>query len=67
MTTEQDLTTVEGVKALMRSSRSEEEWNDNCNAVKRANGGYQAFWFGAVVLSGLAAEVKDSWGVSATR
>ena len=48
-----DLTTEEGVTALMETSKSEAEWNDNCDAVKKANGGYPGFWYAAVIESGL--------------
>ena len=33
-----DLTTIAGVKELMASSKSEQEWNDNCDKVKATNG-----------------------------
>lgn len=39
---------------LMRSSRSPDEWNENCEKVKKAhNNGYPDWWFGEIVLSGL--------------
>lgn len=57
-----DLTTPEGVKSLMASSTSEREWNDNCDSVKRANGGaYPGFWYATIVLSGLMASVSAEW------
>ena len=34
--TDQDLTTQQGVVTLMESSKSEKEWNDNCDEVKEA-------------------------------
>jgi hypothetical protein len=50
-----DLTTKEGVVALMESSRTPDEWNQNCDTVKSANGGdYPLFWWKAIVKSGLA-------------
>lgn len=57
-----DLTTPEGVRALMASSESEREWNDNCDKVKDANGGYPSFWFPEIMLSGLAAKVQENFG-----
>lgn len=60
-TTELDLTTEDGVTALMRSSTSETEWNDNCDKVKKANNGYPRFWFPAVILSGLLNETQLTW------
>jgi hypothetical protein len=52
------LRTPEGVKALMASSTSEREWNENCDAVKAANGDYPAFWYKEVIMSGLAAKMS---------
>lgn len=49
-----DLTTVYGVKALMSSSKNEEEWNFNCDLIKKANDGYPSFWWSAIMLSGIA-------------
>lgn len=54
--------TEDEVKALMESSKSESEWNANCDKVKRACGGYQEFWFPLIVMSGLLARVRASWG-----
>lgn len=56
-----DLTTIDGVKALMSSSRSEEEWNSNCDKVKSANGDYPYWWYGEIVLSGLLDDVYKKW------
>lgn len=50
---------------LMKSSKSEEEWNANRDKVKTVFGGYPDFWYRAIVLSGLAAEVTaTSWAPS---
>lgn len=47
---------------LMSSSKSEVEWNANCNKVKFACGGhYPQFWFAAIIISGLAARVQATW------
>lgn len=54
--------TQEEVVKLMESSKSETEWNANCDAVKQANGGYPAFWYEAILLSGLCARVRATWG-----
>lgn len=56
-----DLQTVEGVQALMRSSKSESEWNANCDKVKAANGGYPQFWYPAIILMGILSSVQDTW------
>lgn len=56
-----DLTTPEGVTQLMKSANSEDEWNDNCDAVKKANGGYPGFWYSTIILSGVYEEVTKNW------
>ncbi len=56
-----DLTTKEGVAQLMKDSKSETEWNDNCNKVKAANGGYPDFWYSTIILSGLFHDCKATW------
>ncbi len=60
-TTEADLTSEAGVKALMESSTSETEWNANCDKVKKANGGYPGFWYALIVMSGVAAMTQSKW------
>ena len=50
------------VVTLMESSGSEKEWNDNCDRVKAACGGYPEFWYSAVVLSGLSKRTAAKWG-----
>jgi hypothetical protein len=40
----------------MGNSQSEREWNANCDAVKKANGDYPAFWYEEVIMSGLASQ-----------
>jgi len=49
----------------MKGSKSEIEWNTNCNKVKKACGGYPDFWYTAIVLSGIAAETAKKFGGSA--
>jgi hypothetical protein len=53
--------TQDDVVTLMLSSESEEEWNDNADAVKEAFGGYPAFWYPAVILSGVAYYARQRW------
>ena len=49
-----DLTTVAGVVSLMRSAKNHQEWNSNCDKVKKANGGgYPPFWYATCIASGL--------------
>jgi len=50
------------VVEIMESSRTPEEWNANCDKVKRACGGYPDFWFTAVISSGLAGRVMAAFG-----
>lgn len=56
-----NLTTPEGVKQYMSGSVSESDWNKRCDDVKRANGGYPAFWFSTIIMSGFAARTQASW------
>jgi hypothetical protein len=51
------------VENLMSSSKSEAEWNTNCNKVKKACGGYPSFWHEAIIQSGLADDtrIKHGW------
>lgn len=50
----------EEVIALMESSKSEAEWNRNCQEVKRKCGGYPPFWFPLIIMSGLRERVAES-------
>lgn len=56
-----DITTPEGVTALMQSSASESEWNANCDKVKKANNGYPPFWYTTIVLSGVLSKTQSGW------
>ena len=56
-----DLTTTAGVKALMESSRSEAEWNTNCDKVKKANNGYPDFWYVTIILGGVLDKTRAKW------
>lgn len=49
------------VVELMKSSKSEQEWNDNCDEVKKKCGGYPEFWYGAIVISGVINEVNAKY------
>jgi hypothetical protein len=50
------------VVALMESSQTEQQWNDNCDAVKREFGGYPEWWFLTIVISGVLKRVAARWG-----
>ena len=52
----------EEVIKLMKSSKTEAEWDANCDTVKRVCNGYPPFWFSAIVMSGVAAEVMARFG-----
>lgn len=52
----------EQVKELMRSSKTEQEWNNNCDVVKKSCNGYPSFWFTAIIASGLCGEVSKKFG-----
>ncbi len=47
---------------LMTSSKSKEEWNENCDKVKAAhNGGYPEWWYFEIIESGLHSRVRMGW------
>ncbi len=46
---------------LMRSSKSEKDWNENCDKVKKACGGYPSFWYMSIIMSGVASSAKLKW------
>lgn len=51
----------ESVVSLMISSKSEAEWNANCDRVKKHFGGYPTWWFPAIVLSGVLSRTAANW------
>lgn len=59
------LSTLEEVVALMSGSKSEQEWNANCDRVKKDFNGYPPFWYPAIVASGLAQRTAESFGSGA--
>jgi len=54
------------VVTLMESSQTEDEWNKNCNKVKKACKGYPSFWYKSIVLSGVADRTARKWGGDAS-
>jgi hypothetical protein len=48
----------------MKSSRSAKEWGENCDRVKAACGGYPAFWYEAILASGVACDTMAAYGGS---
>ncbi len=47
----------EEVIDLLRSSKNSQEWNDNCDLVKKAFNGYPSWWYQEIILSGLCDEI----------
>jgi len=47
---------------LMASSNTADEWNANCDKVKKACGGYPDFWYRAIIQSGVARETTAKFG-----
>lgn len=57
------LTTREEVISLLKTSKSANEWDRNCDQIKAANGNnYPRWWFAEVVMSGLAGRIAKTWG-----
>lgn len=50
--------TKEECIALMKSSRDDNEWNHNCDKVKKAHGGgYPDYWYSTFIASGMINEI----------
>lgn len=47
---------------LLRSTKNSNEWNDACQAIKKAHDGYPIDWYEKVFLSGLTQKIADTWG-----
>lgn len=55
--------TKEEVIALMESSKTKQEWKDNCLKVKLANEGhYPAYWYETFLATGLADKIIKATG-----
>ena len=46
--------TILEVQLLMLSSKTEKEWNDNCDKVKKEFNGYPEWWYKEIVGSSIA-------------
>lgn len=58
--------TREEVCRYMEKSTSEADWNKRCDKIKSKFGGdYPGFWYQAIVMSGLAQRVAESFGGTA--
>ena len=54
--------TEQEVVKLMRTSKSEIEWNSNCDKVKaKFKSTYPPFWYKAIILSGVVSTMQRSW------
>jgi len=54
--------TREETVAALRATKNETEWNAVCDRLKAAhNSNYPSWWFPAIMLSGLAADVELGW------
>ena len=50
------------VVVLMSTSKSERDWNTNCDKVKEECNGYPEFWFAAIIMSGKLNETRMKYG-----
>jgi hypothetical protein len=55
------------VITLMESSKSENEWNNNCGKVKEACNGYPDYWYREIIMSGLCDRVSSRFGGSGSK
>lgn len=51
----------EEVIALMETSKSEEEWDANCDIVKERCDGYPDFWYTTMITSGRMYTIVNGW------
>lgn len=56
-----NLTNESEAVALLESSGSAREWDENVDKIKEANGGYPMWWATAVIFSGLPGQVFSKW------
>ncbi len=52
------------VIALMETSKSAQEWDNNCDKIKKACSGYPAFWWETIIQSGRARRIMAKFGES---
>jgi len=46
---------------FMLQSHSEQEWNDNCDTIKRKFNGYPDYWYSTCIVSGLLGSLQIEW------
>jgi len=56
-----NLTNQDRAVELLKASKSTQEWNNACNAIKVANNGYPSWWYGAVIAPMLLQETARKW------
>ena len=57
-----NLTNISDVRDLMASSKSEKEWNENCDKVKAANNRKYPFkWYVEIILGGVLTTAQSNW------
>jgi len=52
---------IEEVVELMETSRSEREWDANCDRVKTMFDGYPHFWYESIILGGVLQRCQQNW------
>jgi len=45
----------------METSRSEREWDANCDRVKTMFDGYPHFWYESIILGGVLQRCQQNW------
>lgn len=59
---ELDLTTKDGVCALLNTCETLEDWDIHITAIKEANGGgYPDFWYDLVIIGGMCDSIITRW------
>jgi hypothetical protein len=49
------------VIALMESSASQAEWDENSNRVCNACGGFPSYWYDVIIRSGVAEQTRNRY------
>ena len=62
MTDEFEITTKEQLINVMKSSKNEQEWNDNYDRIKRSAA--FKYWWETIMMSGIAHQIQQGWARS---
>lgn len=54
----------DSVYLMMSSSRTEAEWNANCDKVKAHFGGYPSWWYQTIIMGGVLRRASAKWAAS---